>query len=193
MFIIAGIYRRYPLNAPKGSQTRPTASRTRESLFNICQSSIEGAHFLDLFAGSGAIGLEALSRGAASATFIESNLDSIHCIKKNIAQLKVESVCKVMKGDVFVLLDHLERKNQTFDVVFADPPYQNSFVSQGMSCSEAVVHWIDTHALLKPKGLLFVEENHFHQPSLENFQTLQKKSTRRLGKAALQCYFRSEE
>jgi 16S rRNA (guanine966-N2)-methyltransferase len=190
MFIIAGLYRHQSLISPKGTQTRPTASRAREALFNICQPSIADAHFLDLFAGSGAIGLEALSRGAASATFIESSVESVQCIQKNISQLQVKPLCHVFKGDVFSCLDRLEKQKKFFDIIFADPPYQTLLIPNEPYYSEAVVRWIDTHSLLAPGGLLFIEEHYNHQLILKDLKTLQLKNTRRLGEAALQQYLK---
>lgn len=118
MRILAGIYKNRILASPKGSQTRPTSSKMRASVFNILQNQIEGAHFLDLFAGSGAMGLEALSRGAASATFIERDREATRCIQQNLKTLDAEGT--VIKADVTT---GLKRLDQTYDIIYIDPPY----------------------------------------------------------------------
>jgi len=190
MFIIAGHYRHQRLNLPKGTHTRPSASRLREALFNICQSKIEDARFLDLFAGSGAVGLEALSRGAKTATFVDSHAESVRCIQKNIAQLKVAPQCQILMGDVLKMLKWLDKQKQTFDIIFADPPYQTCVnETEKIFFSEAVIRFIDQSTLLAPEGRLFIEEDDRHQPRLEDLQTLRLHNTRRLGQAALQQYF----
>ncbi len=194
MFIIAGFYRRQRLVSPKGSQTRPTASRLREALFNICQPYIEGARFLDLFAGSGAMGLEALSRGAQSATFIDSHQEAIRCIQQNVAHLKVQDQCQILRGEVFALLKWLVRQGQTFDIIYADPPYHTPVVSSLNSSelfySTQLIQWLDTQPLLNFKGLLFVEEDFHFEPHLINLQALKLKDSRRMGPAVLQQYQR---
>lgn len=188
MHIIAGLYRRQSLVAPKGSQTRPSANRLREALFNICQHKIGGARFLDLFAGSGAMGFEALSREAQSATFIDSHKEAIHCIERNIEHLKVQEQCQVLKGETFAILKLLERQGQTFDVIFADPPYRTLVPHSSLFYSSQIIQWIDSHTLLNPEGLLFVEEDFDFQPQIEECKTLKFIDSRRIGQAALQQY-----
>jgi 16S rRNA (guanine966-N2)-methyltransferase len=188
MFIIAGLYRRQRLMSPKGDQTRPTSSRLREALFNICQQTIEGARFLDIFAGSGAMGLEALSRGAQSATFIEAHQEAIHCMERNIAHLKVQSQCRVLKGEAFAMLQLLERQGKSFDMIYADPPYRTLAPRSSLFYSAEIIQWIDSHALLVPGGFLFIEEEFSSQPYLDQLRTLTLINTRRMGHAALQQY-----
>ncbi len=192
MFIIAGIYRRQRLITPKGSQTRPTANRLREALFNICQQAIEEAQFLDIFAGSGAMGLEALSRGAQSATFIDSHKEAIHCIESNIAHLKVQNQAQLLRGEAFTMLKWLEQRGQTFDIIYADPPYQTYVPHSSQFYSAQIVEWIDAHSLLKPGGLLFIEEEFHSQPQIDHLKTLKLKDSRRMGNAALQQYQKEE-
>jgi len=186
MLIIAGLYRHRHLKTPKGTQTRPTANRLRETLFNICQQSIQGARFLDIFAGSGAVGLEALSREAESATFIDAHREAIHCIKQNIEQLGVQNQCQVLLGETFAMLKLLEKQNQTFDIIYADPPYCMPVTPPFYS--EQVIRWIETHPLLAAGGTLFVEEKARFQPHLEGLQKLKLKKSRQIGESALQQY-----
>lgn len=188
MFIIAGLYRGRRLKSPKGPQTRPTASRLREALFNICQNRIEGARFLDLFAGSGAMGLEALSRGAQSAAFIDAHKEAIHCIEANAALLNVKSQTQVFRGDVMATLAWLEKQGDSFDIIYADPPYNTADPRTSILYSEQIIHWIDAHALLKPEGILFIEEDFRVQPKPDQLKTLAFKDSRRFGQAALQQY-----
>lgn len=122
MRVIAGTRRSMPLKCPKGMDTRPTQDRTKETLFNVLQTEIAGSEFLDLFSGSGAIGIEALSRGARHATFVENAKPAIQCIKENITFTKFSDDSTIMEMDVFSALERL-RGHEEFDIIFMDPPY----------------------------------------------------------------------
>jgi 16S rRNA (guanine966-N2)-methyltransferase len=192
VYIIAGLYRRQRLISPKGADTRPTASRLREALFNICQNAVEGVRFLDLFAGSGAMGFEALSRGAQFVTFIDAHKEAIRCIHQNAAHLQVQDQCQILQGEVFTLLTRLQNQGQIFDIIFADPPYctpvSHSPCSSKVFYSSKIIEWVDTHSLLTKGGRLFIEEDFHHQPKLENLKILKLKDSRRIGHAGLQQY-----
>ncbi len=121
MRIAGGEFRGRVLHAPRGLDVRPTQDRVREALFSMLQNEIGGARFLDLFAGSGSVGLEALSRGAAMATFVEQSPHSLASIAKNIAMLKVEPRCNVIRADVYGWLRG--PAPGPFDIAYADPPY----------------------------------------------------------------------
>ena len=127
MRIAGGEFRGRQLHVPKGLDVRPTQDRVREALFSMLQGAIEGASFLDLFAGSGGVGFEALSRGAAAATFVESAPRSLECIAGNAAMLKVEARCSIVRADVYRWLESFKDNSTTvrepFDVAYADPPY----------------------------------------------------------------------
>jgi 16S rRNA (guanine966-N2)-methyltransferase len=148
MRIIAGKFKNRQLSVPKGVEMRPTASRLRETLFNILQGSIEGARFVDICAGSGAIGFEALSRGAATVTFLEKDPKAAAAIKKNIELLDVGKEAFVLVGDATKILSRL---NSTYDLIFADPPY-----NQGLSLE--ILELVDKHHLLAEGGQLMIEE-----------------------------------
>jgi 16S rRNA (guanine966-N2)-methyltransferase len=135
------------LKTPPGSKTRPTLSSVREALFNICQQEIDGAIFLDLFAGSGAIGIEALSRGAQSTVFVESDRATGRGIQNSLKELGCTGT--VVRSDA---LTFLQRTDETFDLIFADPPYQKDF-------GQRVVQVCDERSLLREGGRLFVEES----------------------------------
>lgn len=194
MHIIGGLYRGYRLQMPKGKRTRPTASRLRESLFNICQNFIDGVHILDLFAGSGAVGFEALSRGAAFATFVESDREAFNCIKKNASHLNVENRCQFLYGDAFTMLKKLERKQLSYEVIYADPPYGSSLKDEQavQLFSTEVISWVDRHHLLTSGGSLFVEEDAQYSPQPPLLTTLNLRSSRRYGQSILQHYTRQD-
>lgn len=123
MRIIAGRLKRRPLRAPKGHLTRPTSDRTREGIFSLLDSrlSLDGADVLDLFAGTGALGLEAISRGAAAASFIEQNSRVLKIARQNADDLGVDDHCWFLRADA---VSYLERySGPPFDIIFADPPY----------------------------------------------------------------------
>lgn len=123
MRVIAGTAKRLQLKTVKGDNTRPTTDRIKETLFNMLQNDIEGCRFLDLFSGSGAIGIEALSRGAKEAAFVENNKEAINCIKENLIFTKLVNSGIVMSYDVMTAISMLEGRNAKFDIVFMDPPY----------------------------------------------------------------------
>lgn len=196
MRIIAGLHKNRPIKAPEGLATRPTAGRLREALFNICQGKIEGARFLDLFAGSGAMGLEALSRGAKSAVFIDNGRECLRCIEENTELLKVERQSQAVYGDVFDQLKRLTKRNAVFDIIYADPPYAiyGEGEEEGVSLTAKVLAYIDEHIdLLAPEGDLFLEDARDAMPEAvtEKLVNLRLKSTRRLGRSALQHYVRT--
>lgn len=123
MRVIAGTAKRLQLKTVKGDNTRPTTDRIKETLFNMLQNDIEGCRFLDLFSGSGAIGIEALSREAKEAVFVENNKEAINCIKENLIFTKLVNSGIVMSYDVMTAISMLEGRNAKFDIVFMDPPY----------------------------------------------------------------------
>ena len=122
MRVIAGSARHLPLKTPQGLKTRPTSDKIKETLFNILQNDLYEVRFLDLFAGSGGIGIEALSRGASFAVFVDSSKDAVRCIEDNLSFTKFEEQALVFQKDVMQALYSVE-KLESFDIVFADPPY----------------------------------------------------------------------
>lgn len=192
MKIIGGIYRNRNLVTPKGLEVRPSASRLREALFNICQTYIEGAQFLDLFAGSGAIGFEALSRGAKSVTFIDNSRESIRTIQQNAKSLDVENQVKILLGDTFELLERLSQQDQSFDIIFADPPY-HSKGQDNISYGEKILTELDHRSLLSDQGVLFLEESSSALPENFSFKNISLKSKRRMGRSLLLEYILNNE
>jgi 16S rRNA (guanine(966)-N(2))-methyltransferase RsmD len=154
--IIGGSFRNRPLKSPKGEQTRPTLAVMRKAVFDILQDQIEEASFLDLYAGTGAMGLEALSRGACRATFVETNPHALRCIGDNCRNLKVESQCSLMGYDCFLALKKLIKENLHFDIVYADPPYA---ASSRLHLLQKILTFFDSHpTLLNSGATLFLEE-----------------------------------
>lgn len=124
MRVIAGKARRMTLVTPSGREVRPTTDRIKETLFNILQNDLEGCLFLDLFSGSGGIGIEALSRGAKKAVFVDKNKDSVRCIGQNLSHTRLEEDAEVLPMDVLQAIRNLSKRNKYFDIVFMDPPYE---------------------------------------------------------------------
>ncbi|MCR5657563.1 MAG: 16S rRNA (guanine(966)-N(2))-methyltransferase RsmD [Butyrivibrio sp.] len=122
MRVIAGEARRLKLVTPEGNDTRPTQDRIKETLFNMIQNDVPGSVFIDVFAGSGGIGIEALSRGAVRAYFIENNIKAVKCINQNIQTTKFEDRATVLKQDVLVGLKNI--REDVVDIIFVDPPYE---------------------------------------------------------------------
>lgn len=123
MRVIAGTRRSLPLKSLEGDTTRPTADRYKETLFNVLQNDIPGCRFLDLFSGSGAIGIEALSRGAKHAVFVENNRKAINVIRENIHFTKFEDESDILLSDALSYVRGLVKVD--FDVIFIDPPYHH--------------------------------------------------------------------
>lgn len=123
MRVIAGSARSLPLKTPKSMDTRPTTDRIKETLFNILNQQIPGCVFLDLFSGSGGIGIEAISRGASKAYFVENAPDALKCIQENIAFTKFSDRAIVLKQDVCSALGGI--REQQADIIFMDPPYES--------------------------------------------------------------------
>jgi 16S rRNA (guanine966-N2)-methyltransferase len=121
MRVIAGMARRLPLSCPKGMDTRPTKDRIKETLFNILQIDIHNCVFVDLFSGSGAIGIEALSRGASKCYFIDKSRSAIECIRENLLFTKLEDNAIIIQQDAIDSLYSIHEKH--VDIIFIDPPY----------------------------------------------------------------------
>ncbi len=151
MRVIAGTARSLPLKTVEGLDTRPTTDRIKETLFNILMPDIPGAEFLDLFAGSGGIGIEALSRGASHAVFVENSQKAVNCINENIRFTKFTSSADVIRTDALSYIRNLRENN--FDIIFMDPPYgkkleqdiifeldRKNFAKDGIVVIEAALH-----------------------------------------------------
>ncbi len=127
MRIISGSARGTKLVTLQGENTRPTLDRVKESLFSIIQNKILDAYVLDLFSGSGALGLETLSRGAKSAILCDNNIDSIRIINQNVEKTKMKDKAIVIKNNYTKCLETVKNENMKFDLIFLDPPYKTNF------------------------------------------------------------------
>ena len=126
MRVITGIARGRKLVAPEGMDVRPTADKVKEGIFSAVQFELEGARVLDLFAGSGQMGIEALSRGAERAVFIDSSLRSIRCVNENLRNTGFERQSEVINRDSY---DYIKLTSQTFDIIILDPPYRYNHIA----------------------------------------------------------------
>ncbi|MDE7320587.1 MAG: 16S rRNA (guanine(966)-N(2))-methyltransferase RsmD [Lachnospiraceae bacterium] len=132
MRVIAGTARSMPLKTIRGMDTRPTTDKIKETLFNILQTDVCGCRFLDLFSGSGAIAIEALSRGAAHAVLVEQNGKAAECIRENLIFTKTADRAEVYRCDVLTALRRLEGQ-KPFDIIFMDPPYHQELEHQALA------------------------------------------------------------
>lgn len=177
--INGGSFKGLSLYTPAGSTTRPTSNMLREAVFNICQHKVQQAHFLDVFAGTGAMGLEALSRGAAHATFLENERNALSCIKKNIEKLSVKDKTSILPIDVLAALKKLE--GQTFDLIYIDPPYgEKEQEKRSLEKIKHILTYLDHH-LTKDSSWVFVEfssycKEDFSQIPLEHLKWEKKRT-----------------
>ena len=131
MRVISGKARGVNLKTPDGVLTRPTIDRVKEALFSIINFDIPASNVLDLFGGTGQLGIEALSRGAKSAVFVDQRDDACKLIKENLRRTKLEQDAKVVRMDY---LDYLKRCKDKFDIIFLDPPYAEVFLENALKC-----------------------------------------------------------
>ncbi|MCM1144369.1 MAG: 16S rRNA (guanine(966)-N(2))-methyltransferase RsmD [Blautia sp.] len=131
MRVIAGKARSLHLKTPTGEHTRPTTDRIKETLFNMLQPYLPDCIFLDLFSGSGGIGIEALSRGARHAYFVENQKDAIACIQQNLQFTRLNEDATILKQDVLSALSCIHEKEA--DIIFMDPPYEQGFEKQALA------------------------------------------------------------
>ena len=145
--VIAGEARSVPLMTLDGLETRPTTDRVKETLFNLLQNDIYDCRFLDLFAGSGQIGIEALSRGAREAVFIEKNKKAVDIIEKNLTKTRLSEKAHLLKKDVLSALPFL---GEAYDIIFMDPPY-------ALEIEDQVLLSISEHHVLDDEGMVIIE------------------------------------
>jgi 16S rRNA (guanine(966)-N(2))-methyltransferase RsmD len=150
MRVVAGIYGGRRLGAPPGSVTRPTSDRVREALFSVLGPSVREARVLDLYAGSGALGIEALSRGAASAVFVDRSRQAIQAVRANLEALSIEADVRPIEARA--ALRAASARREAYDLVFLDPPYRHT-AGLGRELSEALV------AVLAPGARVVTESD----------------------------------
>jgi len=185
--IIAGTYRGRNLKSPPSLQVRPTSDRLRETLFNVIAPRIQSTRFLDLCAGSGAVGIEALSRGCAHSTFVDRSRKISALIKANLDLCRVpEEQTIVVQGEAGEFLrEAISRESKPWDIVFFDPPYANDYLGILELFGE------NAEALLAEQGLLIVEHHHKNQlPDM--IKSLRRSRILKQGDSALSFYQRIE-
>lgn len=178
MRVITGSARGRVLKELEGMETRPTTGKVKESLFSIIQFDIEGRRVLDLFAGTGQLGIEALSRGAAECVFVERRADAVKLIRENLALCRLEDNARVKQGEALPYL----RSGEKFDLVFLDPPYASGLLEQAL---------LDIAAfdICRPHGIIIAESAaDTVLPSLAAPYTLYREY--RYGKIKLTVYHR---
>ena len=185
MRISAGEHRGRRLQSPKGQRTRPTSDLLRQAMFNVVETRVQGARVLDVFAGTGAVGLEALSRGAAAVTFVERDRQALASLRANLASLGVASRARVIAGDALAALAELARARESFECVFVDPPYDSELALRS-------VEVLAPGGILSENALLVVQA--FHKSVLPaRIETLSRWWDRRYGETRLTVYRKESE
>lgn len=154
--VITGKYRGTILNAPKGDNTRPTTDKVKEALFSIIQSRVADADVLDLFAGSGQIGIEFLSRGAGSVIMVEKAGSALGVIRSNLEKVHAadDSSCRIFRGSYLKALETFAQEGRSFDIIFMDPPYRMAH-----EAAKEAADLISRNHLLRDGGILIVEHS----------------------------------
>ncbi|HUL15600.1 MAG TPA: 16S rRNA (guanine(966)-N(2))-methyltransferase RsmD [Terriglobales bacterium] len=185
MRVIAGKFRSRIFKSLKGQALRPTSDRLRETLFDVLGGDVSGARFLDLFAGTGAVGIEALSRGAAHAVFVERHPPAVRIIRENLASLGVASEAGVLSGDAMKILEKMDQASSSasgdFNLVFVDPPYA------ARDQYRDVLHFLGSSRLLDQAAIVVTES--YHKMELpKTAGKLERYRVLRQGDAALTFY-----
>ena len=177
MRVIAGTARSVPLLTREGLDTRPTADRVKEAEFSIIQFEIAGSTVLDLFGGSGQLGIECLSRGASEAVIVDQSKDAVRIIQENLRRTKLSEKAQVIQADY---LSFLANCTKSFQIIFLDPPYQGNYLQNALKR----ISEID---ILSPGGIILCE--HSSELSLsDDFSGLKRGKTYRYGKTSLTIY-----
>ncbi len=180
MRVITGIARGRRLAAPEGLDVRPTTDKVKEAIFSAVQFSLEDAYVLDLFAGSGQMGIEALSRGAARAVFVDSSQRAVKCINENLRACKLERQSEVISRDSY---DYIRLTNRTFDIIILDPPYRMGHIANILPIAAEK---------LNPGGYIICEyESDAEEPSAPEGLALRK--TYRYGKINVSIFYSVSE
>ena len=169
MRVIAGTARSLPLKCPRGMDTRPTTDRIKETLFNMLQPYIPGSVFVDLFAGSGGIGIEALSRGAKKAYFVENAAEAASCIEENLKFTRFTDRAVLLKQDILSALGSIFEKEA--DIIFMDPPYASGLEKQVLSA-------LNGYRYVTPDTLIIIEaalENDFSYAEALGYHIIKEK------------------
>jgi 16S rRNA (guanine(966)-N(2))-methyltransferase RsmD len=185
MRVIGGQAKGRRLKAPKGRALRPTADRVKEALFNILPRDLSGYRVLDLFAGTGNLSVEALSRGASDALLTDSSRQARKAIEENLRALGFEGRSRVWSAPVLSSIRRLSQRGESFDLIFLDPPYEKGWVGTSLRA-------VARGGLLRESGLL-VAEHSVREKVEERYGSLTLRDQRRYGSTQLSFFQRSEE
>jgi len=185
MKIISGERKGYKIFGPGPDEVRPMRHAVRKALFDILQNVIEGSRFLDLFAGTGGVGLEALSRGARHATFVDNLPESVKLIGKNIEKLGYQEVATLYEMEVSDAIDKFKRRDRRFDVIFLGPPYEEGL-------TERTLEQLKSTNVVRRWGIVAVEV-FFKTELKDNYGTLEKIDARDYGQSRLLIFRRKPE
>ena len=180
MRVISGKVRGLKLDTPKNDDVRPTTDRVKESLFNIINPYVIDSNVLDLFAGTGSLGIECLSRGALSATVVDVSKDSINIVKSNVKKARVENESTILNLDFKTAIDRLNVQNKKFDIIFMDPPYYKNMFIDALSN-------IDNSDLLSEDGIIVVEHD-TKDKFIDKIGRLEKSKEKKYGNTTLTFY-----
>ncbi len=182
MRIIAGTAKNRKLRVPPGNNTRPITDMIKEALFNVLGHRIQAADFLDLFAGSGSVGIEALSRGAKSVIFVDNNNGAVKTIYHNLKSCNFKEGFKVYKNDVFKALDIIVRKELKFNIIYIDPPFTNAEIFDQIMLS------LDGNSsLLNENGIIIIRSPHrLNMPA--EYKNLIRSRLNKYGESVLHYY-----
>lgn len=183
MRVIAGKYKSRRLLAPTGAHVRPTSDRLRETLFNVVAPAVPDSVWLDLFAGTGAIGIEAISRGARMVYFVESSNRAIRTIRQNLTSLEIEDGFEIIEREAPTALRMLDSQAVVCDFCYLDPPYRK------MGDYEQALGFLSQSRALNPKGLVIAEHDKHFDPG-EAFGSLRRQRMLRQGDSILSFYRR---
>jgi 16S rRNA (guanine966-N2)-methyltransferase len=178
MRIVAGSFGGRRLNAPRGLEIRPTSDRVREAIFNIIGQAVVGARVLDLFAGTGALGLEALSRGALRVVFVDQSPDAVRLVQSNIKRCGVQDRVEVILASAAQAIRRLRFQGEDLDLVFLDPPYDQGLIQETLISLADLAH----------SGTLVVAEHHHKELLPSGLQEWVKTQERRYGDTAVSFY-----
>ncbi|MFV0343224.1 MAG: 16S rRNA (guanine(966)-N(2))-methyltransferase RsmD [Anaerocolumna sp.] len=175
MRVIAGKAKRIVLKTAQGLDTRPTTDRIKETLFNMINNRLVDCDFLDLFSGSGAIGIEAISRGAHHSIFVENNKNAITCIKENLHNTKLMDQATILNSEVLTAIRTLEISGKVFDVVFMDPPYNCQYEEQVLRLLQSSnIIYCDTLIIVEASietDFSFIEDTNFQIVKMKEYKT----------------------